>query len=241
MSIAVPLYGFGTGGTTLNFKVIGGTEAPANPTENTIWINTDTPITSWAFSTTEPETPAEGMLWISTGAASAVGFDALKKNTIRVYPLSAKQYIAGVWTDKTTQIYQGSAWKQMIEDMVIYAGGNKFVALKYTPASNVTEGSDYLTVKATSSVNLTKIDTSEPIDLTGYSRAELKYSNMTSGATIGFRIQDNGEDVVTTNSTATSGTLSLDLTTVIGLMTVHARFYYVGAASVRITSIKLYV
>ena len=42
------------GGTPLNFKVVGGTSAPSNPKENTIWVNTSTAITSWDFSATEP-------------------------------------------------------------------------------------------------------------------------------------------------------------------------------------------
>ena len=42
------------GGENLNFKVVGGTTEPSNPKENTIWVNTDTAITSWDFSATEP-------------------------------------------------------------------------------------------------------------------------------------------------------------------------------------------
>lgn len=43
-----------SGGTSLNFKVIGGITEPSNPKENTIWVNTGTEITSWDFSATEP-------------------------------------------------------------------------------------------------------------------------------------------------------------------------------------------
>ena len=41
------------GGAGLNFKVVGNPQ-PSNPVENTIWVDTDTPITSWVFSATEP-------------------------------------------------------------------------------------------------------------------------------------------------------------------------------------------
>lgn len=41
-------------GVELNFEIVGGTTQPSNPTENMIWVNTDTPITSWEFSATEP-------------------------------------------------------------------------------------------------------------------------------------------------------------------------------------------
>ena len=48
------LHGQKGGGASMNFRVIGGTTAPASPKANDIWVNTDTEITSWDFSTTEP-------------------------------------------------------------------------------------------------------------------------------------------------------------------------------------------
>ena len=53
----------GSGGTSLNFKVVGNPK-PTSPKENTIWINTDVPITGYHFSATQPETMAEGMVHI---------------------------------------------------------------------------------------------------------------------------------------------------------------------------------
>lgn len=41
------------GGDPLSFKVVGGASQPSNAEENTIWVNTDTPITSWDFSASE--------------------------------------------------------------------------------------------------------------------------------------------------------------------------------------------
>lgn len=99
--------GGGSGG--LNFQVIGGTTAPSNPKENMIWVNTSTKITSYIFSATQP-TGSAGMVWISTGTSSTVEFNALKKNGIQVYPLSAKQYISGAWGDVTAMSYQGGEW-----------------------------------------------------------------------------------------------------------------------------------
>lgn len=100
----------GGGGGGLNFKVVGGTTQPENPKENTIWVNTETEITSWSFSATEPESPVEGMVWIATGTSSTVEFNALKKNGIQVYPISAKQYISGAWVSKTATSYQSGSW-----------------------------------------------------------------------------------------------------------------------------------
>lgn len=40
--------------TALNFGVIGGTTEPSVHLDNAIWVNTDVPISCWAFSPTEP-------------------------------------------------------------------------------------------------------------------------------------------------------------------------------------------
>ena len=56
----------GGGGAALNFKVLAyATEEvllAATSVENTIGIITETPITSWIFSATEPSPAAAGMV-----------------------------------------------------------------------------------------------------------------------------------------------------------------------------------
>lgn len=106
----------GAGGVSaLNFKIVGGAIQPGNPKENTLWVNTETEISGWVFSATEPKSPVEGTVWISTGTSSTVEFNALKKNGIQVYPISAKQYISGAWANVTAKSYHGGAWKDWIK------------------------------------------------------------------------------------------------------------------------------
>ena len=119
--VAVCVVSLGTGGITgivsklekcevgagLNFNVVGGLTQPSGPKENTIWVNTSEKITSWIFSATEPTEKTDGMVWITIGASSLVSFNALKKNAIQVYPISAKQYIGGIWMEVTAKSYQG--------------------------------------------------------------------------------------------------------------------------------------
>ncbi len=107
----------------LNFEVVDGTTAPSNPKENVIWVNTSTPITSWMFSATEPTSPDDKMVWISTGTSSTVEFNALKKNGIQVYPISAKQYIGGAWVDKEIKCYQNGGWKTHVQKLYIVKNG----------------------------------------------------------------------------------------------------------------------
>lgn len=111
------------GGAGLNFKVVGGTSQPTSASENTIWVNTSTAITSWVFSAEEPASPAAGMVWFQTSGGSTAPFNAVKKNTITVYPNGCSQYVSGAWIGKKAEIYQGGAWKALWSGE-LYADGD---------------------------------------------------------------------------------------------------------------------
>jgi hypothetical protein len=116
----------GGGGVALNFKVLAyATESAMNaatPTENTIGIITTTPITSYVFSITQP-TGSAGMVWITTGTTSINEFNALKKNSIQVYPQAAKQYVSGAWVDKTAKSYMGGVWEEWLPKNYLFKAG----------------------------------------------------------------------------------------------------------------------
>lgn len=114
----------GGGSAGLNFKVVGGTTEPSNPSENMIWVNTDVKITGWCFSATEPNSVKDGMVWISVGTAGSVAFPATKKNPIMVYPISAKQYISGAWVDVEAKSYQNGVWVDWLT--YLYYKGNEY-------------------------------------------------------------------------------------------------------------------
>ena len=173
------------GGTPLNFKVVGGTSAPASQKENTIWINTDAEITSWIFSVSEPETPLDGMVWISVGTASPTKFNALKKNNITVYPISAKQYVSGAWADKETKTCQNGAWVDWIT--YYYDKGEQFTDLTGGWAAEgrraqVTFNSDHMLLELKSNYNeeTAAAYTSNKIDMTGTSTLYVYIDERTS-------------------------------------------------------------
>lgn len=116
-----------SGGTSLNFKVVKNPQ-PTNPSQNTIWVNTDQKITGWYFQPTQPENMAEGEVWFLVGTASPVAFNALKKNGIQVCPISAKQYVSGALIDKTTKIYQNEKWADLW-DGSLYKIGNQYTEI----------------------------------------------------------------------------------------------------------------
>ena len=115
----------GAGG--LNFQVIGSTTAPNNPKENTIWIETDTEISSWVLSPVQPEA-VEGLAWISIGGASEYAFNALKKNALMVYPVSVMHYNGTEWKNVDAYIYQKGAWVKfsLAWDGYYFKDGNQY-------------------------------------------------------------------------------------------------------------------
>lgn len=118
------IFNLGGGGSNpLNFKVVGGTTQPNSPRENTIWVNTGTAITDWFFGATQPGTPIEGMVWFSVGTSSSAEFNALKKNGVQVYPLSAKQYVGSAWVSKTAKSYQNGSWVEWVTTVYVYKNG----------------------------------------------------------------------------------------------------------------------
>ena len=109
-------------GVELNFEVVGGTSAPVNPGENTIWVNTGTAVSDVVFSAEAPAAPNPGTVWIRTGNSSPVAFDATEEPTVTVCPLYAKQYVDGAWVAVTAKSWQNDDWVDWVT--FIYYHGN---------------------------------------------------------------------------------------------------------------------
>ena len=187
----------------LNFQVKtypSETELKADkPTENTIGICTTTTMNDWVFSATEPTEPKVGMVWFSVGKSSTTEFNALKENTLQVYPLSAKQYEGGAWVDKTAMSYQNGEWVDWIPAGALYykgdectrLGGNwinkpwKLSSSDYNAGSltSFTKNSDHIEAvfNAQSGYPSTTICKEYEIDLTSYSTATFKFTATGTG------------------------------------------------------------
>lgn len=105
----------GGAGLPLNFKIVGGTAQPSSPRENTIWVNTDSPIVSWCVTDVVPEDASPGSVVIATGAESACRFNALNKTgaCISVSPVSVLHHVSGALEHKEAFIYQNGSWMQI--------------------------------------------------------------------------------------------------------------------------------
>lgn len=116
-----------TGGGALTLRVVGGTTAPANPQEGTIWIKTANPITSWAASATAPGSPVNGMVWLAEGSVSNAPQNVLRRGTLMIYPNAAYQYSSGVWTACEAMSYLSGAWVPWL--YVLYKDGDENATL----------------------------------------------------------------------------------------------------------------
>ena len=161
----------GGGGSDLNFKAIAVASESALPStaaENTIAVITTTPITSYVFSSTAPTSPTEGMVWFATGTASGVGFNAIKRNGLWVYPTDCQQYVSGAWVSKTAKTYTGGAWVDWWHGD-LYDSGNEydFVTGGWGSSGSVTKNATSITVTGASTFPTAY--TNEKIDLSPYS------------------------------------------------------------------------
>lgn len=234
------------GGAGLNFKVVGGTAQPENQTENTIWINTDVEITGWVIGEEDPSGPVAGMVSIRSAAPSSVAFNALKKNGITVYPLSVKQFVDGVWTIKTAQIYQDGEWKSLT--VYFYKSGDEYTEItggfsksksSGQGTESLTKGSDSLYLNcvgpSASGANFTVASVNK-IDVTSFDTLYVKIKHTTTSAKKTRFLFALGESramyaydasVVVSKAESFEGTLSLDVSDVTGefylLMTMNGQ------------------
>lgn len=202
------------GGIRLNFEVVGGTTQPTSPVANAIWINTDTAITSWEFSSEEPTSPTEGNVWIETGVAgqSQQAFNALEEQTMQVYPISAKQYINGTWVSKNVKQYINGAWKAWWNGE-LYILGNEYeditggwAVADIPPAGwawnqlmggTLTKNSDSMVFKS----KLNTLMTNNPVNLTNFNTLVVEGSP-TTWSTFGVRADRNNTENVSAASTS---------------------------------------
>lgn len=164
----------GSGG--LNFSVVGSEAQPSGPKENMIWAITSEPVTAWIFAAEAPADPVDGMLWIRTGTSSAAAFNAVKKNGIVLYPISAMQYTGSSWVDVTCKTYQSGEWVDWWNGE-LYEYGDELVAVtggwvEYsgnTKVPVITRGANSLKLETVSSGYNVSIQTRNLIDMTEYS------------------------------------------------------------------------
>lgn len=228
----------GGSGASLVLTAVGNPR-PTSPQQNTIWVDTDTEITGWAFSATEPENPIDGLMWVTIGAtgsvkvASPVGGD-----WITVYPILAKQNLGGTWVNKIAQSYQDGAWADWVAEGVLYDKGNQCEHVTggwYTPVSdtgNVVYNSGSIFIEQTMDKNAyTQVATRNKIDLSGYSTLKInvtelsRAANSKPGLTVAKTLGGSITRVATQFIDST-GVVSLDVSTISEELYICVYAYY---------------
>lgn len=237
------------GGASLNFKIVSYATEEAllasTPAENTIGVITEHEIASWTFSPSEPTEPVEGMLWIVTGTGSAVEFNALKKNAIQVYPISAKQYFSDAWADVTAKTYQGGTWVEWFLGTYLYKEGDECTDItgglvrgthgnSYWGSYSVTKNEDHILCSgAYGGSYFSLLRTSRLIDLSNVNTVNMRVSSFTTnGSNTKGRIHVSKATNLGDNPPATklfypptTGVISLDVSSLNG-----SYYIYFGAS-----------
>lgn len=174
-------------GDGLNFAVKQYTATPTGTAkENTIGVVTDTAITSWVMQAEQP-TGAEGMVWIEVAAASDVAFYADKKQQVKLYPKSVKQYVDGAWSSVDAYVYQGGAWVEFSSSWngELYYYGDEFESVTggwigragAAIGTHIIKGTDGITLKSSESANM---QTANKIDLSGFNTLSVVVTDSTA-------------------------------------------------------------
>lgn len=189
----INMIGGGSGGAALNFDVVRyATESEllaATPKANTIGIISTTEMTGWIIDANQPENMTNGMVWLSVGTESTVEFNALKKNALQVYLLSAKQMVSGALMNVAAMIYQDGEWNELW-DGGLFANGNQYEFVTGGWSSNGCTDPGYTikpatvgnTIHLTASSGILSIScTEEMVNLSGKKKLVVNLSQRSSG------------------------------------------------------------
>lgn len=191
----------------LNFEVVGNPK-PQNPKANTIWMNIDN-VSGWECGATEPTATDT---WVKTGKASPYAFNALKDNSIIVYPLCGLRRVSGEWKYVDAEIYQ-NGWHELLPEVALFDNG----ILNTDVFGGLVNDNDYHNVSISNGVmsfdQYTSTNTSKLFDVTAFSTisVEIRAYGYTH---IALKLTDeNGKSFVPVKSgnDADGGTLTFDI------------------------------
>jgi len=178
---------FKSGGTgnNLNFDVVGGTTQPVSPKENTIWVNTEVPISGYHFTNiSKPNwasTPGMVNIFFESGLGGYKNsFNILKENQFFINPINATQNDGTTtWYDKKIRIYTNNQWYDV--GLTIYLNGTFFNGYTFecygkNGSATVTEQASNIRIALSSGANA-YCHIIQPIDVTDYNYAILKFTS----------------------------------------------------------------
>lgn len=221
-----------SGGAALNMKLVGGLTRPANPRENTIWVNTSVPIPGWSIGKAGAADAESREGFVAIVAETAAyspddrSFNVLRKNGLWLKLISAKQLVSDSRMNVELQIYQDGAWHPIVADTALYLNG--VFADGYTHTASVTPSTakiqydaGYITISTVAGKACEVYEVFGPLSLKGYSSVSADFKSGSSVNIYGCILIADGLDADRSSALAkteeniaggASATLSLDLT-----------------------------
>lgn len=181
----------------------------------------------------------EGTVWIQTGTTSTVEMNVLKKNSIQVCPLTAKQYVGGAWALKDAETYQGGKWN----DWAYWIIGNGADGLGITGGftsnyenqwSFADDGSLTFYKDIDNMYSSFNVPSKRTFDVTNYNSMTIKVSSFSRNASyIGVNAPSNlGKDSTCRVKISAAGTYTLDISAISGEVHLQADLDYNGVTMV---------
>ena len=237
--------GSGSGPLTLNITT--GSTQPIGGSENLIWANTTTSITSIVIANINdtPTNPSTGMFWIGTSITSNVAMPISNNPKVMIYPWRARQYISGAWQDIPCSTYLNGAWVKW--STTIFTVGDPLPTLVGSGGTVTLLDSGVMSFKSSAEYDLNR---RIAVDLTYYSQIFFRGIGQRSGTTtdeyVGIAKDANtwaGSGYYTsiypaTNPDGTTTDRIIDISSLIGEY--YIRFYvYKGARTLNIYHVEL--
>lgn len=221
------LYG-NSGGTSLNFNVVGGTTQPTSPKENTIWVKTNVPIPACELSEVHgsPSWPmAKGFVYVTIEGGNNNGgknFEVIKDKFVYVRAIGCIQNQDGTksgWKRMNAYIYNSGKWTQFAKEFDGYLLKDG-VWSSYACPNGITGGFnlEHITKETYNGVNVLKMTaqceafTADAVDLSGYSNLNATIHAISGGTfTLGVATSTNSSAVVASSESETTRTISIDI------------------------------
>lgn len=183
-------------------------------------------------------TAKEGAVWFPTGTHSPVEFNAVKKNRVQVYPLSARQHISGAWVTKTPKSCQDGTWGEWIYILFDKTEGinnlSGWAEYKSDYATSITVNSSGNLQIGMSSHSYNAVVNKTAIDTTPYSVMTFTVvsKNISDNLYIGLSAKTSGMGMgtghfVVRSTNPTAGTHTIDISALSGVhyfaVSLHAK------------------
>ncbi len=197
-----------SGGTAAPpFCITGGPSRPQDPAENTLWVQTETPIPAWHIAYDAPAEPLPGQLWLRLGPVSTIVLNALRENAALLKLDACSQYEEGAWLGRALELYQGGVWLGMTAMLFDIASALDASAF---PGGELKETHLQLTQNTSSGREYPYRD---EVELTGFSTLYLKASRTrySGSANSYLRLKQAGETLLQQEIGGSSAELALDV------------------------------